>query len=371
MSEASDDEHGRAPKSADAGGRSGDARFRLSRRGWTLVFSAVLVLVFGLLGTFVRVPYVALGPGPTYDTLGKVDDSLVVAIDGQQTYPTSGELRMTTVSLNDNVTLFGALGLWASGRYALAPREEYFRPGETDEEVRRENVKQFRNSQSVAEVAALRSLGKPVKVVIKEIVSGSPADKAGLSPGDEVLAVDGKQVSEQDDVLAALADTRPGQTVSLTFRHDGEPRRTESITLGKHPDAGEKQGFVGFLPAERADVPFEVDISLEDVGGPSAGLIFALAIVDRLTEGTLVGGEQVAGTGEINAEGEVDPIGGISFKLVAAKEAGATAFLVPEKNCAEAVSAAPDGLRLIKVTDLDSARNALRGLKSDKSVPSC
>ncbi|PRX43564.1 PDZ domain-containing protein [Prauserella shujinwangii] len=351
----------------DEPGGSGDARTRLSRRGWTLVLSLVLVLVFGLLGAFVRVPYVALGPGPTYDTLGKVDGTQVVAIDGERTYPTSGELRMTTVSLNDNVTLFGALGLWASGRYALAPREEYFAPGETDEEVRRENVQQFRNSQSNAEVAALRRLGYPVQVVVQEVVSDSPADSV-LAPGDRILRIDGEKITNEDDVREALANTRPGQQVTLTFQHEGQTR-TERITLAEHPDGD--QGFVGFQPVDRADVPFEVGISLEDVGGPSAGLMFALAIVDRLTPGALAGGEHVAGTGEIDDEGSVGAIGGISFKLVAAREAGATAFLVPERNCAEAVSAAPEGLELVKVSDLDDAVTALENLSAGRPVSTC
>lgn len=332
------------------------------------MLSGALVVIFALLGAFVRVPYVALGPGPTYDTLGVIEGEQVVSIEGQRTYPTGGQLRMTTVSLNDDVTLFGALGLWVSGRFAIAPREDYFRPGESDEEVRRENIQQFRDSQSNAEVAALRKLGYPVKVVVKEVVSDSPAD-AVLAPGDEVVSVDGRSIDNEDDVVAALKDTRPGQTISITFRHDGQPARTESVELAAHPDG--PQGFVGFQPIDRADVPFEVDIALEDVGGPSAGLMFALAIVDRLTPGKLVGGENVAGTGEISEKGQVGAIGGISFKLVAAKEAGATAFLVPERNCAEASAQAPDGLRLIKVADLDGAVRALENLEAGRPVPSC
>ncbi|MBK1789264.1 YlbL family protein [Prauserella cavernicola] len=334
-----------------------------------MVFSGVLVLVFVLLGAFVRVPYVALGPGPTYDTLGEVGGEEVVSISGQRTYPTDGELRMTTVSLNDEVTLFGALGLWISGRYAVAPREDYFRPGESDEEVRKQNVQQFQDSQSNAEVAALRRLGYPVKVIVQQVVSGSPADKV-LEPGDQIVQVDGTRVANEDEVLSALSDTKPGQTVSLTFKHEGQPERTESVTLAKHPD-GEPQGFVGMQPIDRADVPFDVDISLEDVGGPSAGLMFALAIVDRLTPENLVSGEHVAGTGEIDEKGRVGAIGGISFKLVAAKEAGATAFLVPEKNCAEASAAAPDGLKLLKVGDLDDAVTSLERLRAGESTPSC
>ncbi|WP_298178004.1 PDZ domain-containing protein [Saccharomonospora sp.] len=341
---------------------------RLSRRGWTMVASGVLVLTFAVLGAFVRVPYVALGPGPTYDTLGDVDGTEVVSVDGTRTYDTDGELRMTTVSLNDNMTLFGALGMWLSGRYALAPREEYFLPGQSDEEVRQENLRQFRSSQSNAEVAALRRLGYPVQAVVEQVVEGSPAADV-LQPGDRIVRIDGKDVTDSAGVRKVLAGTRPGQTVPVTFHRDGEPERTESVTLTRHP--GGSHGFIGIQPTDRADVPFDVDVALEDVGGPSAGLIFALAIMDELTPGAMTDGRSIAGTGTIDAEGNVGEIGGISFKLVAAHEAGAEAFLVPEGNCGEAVVTAPEGLRLVRVATLDDAVNAVESLAKGRPVPSC
>jgi Lon-like protease len=343
---------------------------RLTRRGWTVALSGVLVVVFGLTGAFVRVPYVAIGPGPTFDTLGDVNGAPVIQINGEQTYPTAGELRMTTVSLNDQITLFGALGLWASGRYALAPREEYFKPGESDQQVQQDNVKQFQDSQSNAEVAALRYLKFPIKVLVQEVVSGSPADHV-LTAGDRLLNVNGKQISQEDDVRAALADTHAGQTVSITFQQGTQPARTSSMTLAPNPDPKQTQGFMGLQPIDRADVPFDVKVSLQDVGGPSAGLMFALAMVDRLTPGEMVAGEHVAGTGEIDEKGNVGAIGGISFKVVGAREAGATVFLTPAANCAEAAAADPAGLKLVKVTSLDSALTALEELKAGKPTPSC
>ncbi|MFI6028788.1 PDZ domain-containing protein [Amycolatopsis magusensis] len=347
-----------------------DHGHRLTRRGWTLVLSSALVLVFVMCGLFVRVPYVALGPGPTYDTLGQVDGIQVIEIKGHQTFPTSGELRMTTVSLTDEVSLFESLGYWVSGRYALAPREEYFKPGESDEEVKQQNVRQFQDSQSNAEVAALRKLGEPVKVLAKEVVAGSPADHV-LAAGDRLLKVNNVDITGEEKVREALAGTRPGETISITFQHEGQPARTESLTLAQNPDPARPEGFIGLQPIDRADVPYDVSITLQEVGGPSAGLMFALAIIDQLTEGELVDGEHVAGTGEITERGEVNPIGGISFKVVAAREAGATTFLVPEDNCAEAAAAAPDGLKLVKVSSLDGALTALEDLKADRPTPSC
>ncbi len=333
-----------------------------------MLASGVLVITFALVGAFVRVPYVALGPGPTYDTLGAVDGTEVIRIDGERTYPTGGELRMTTVALNDNMTLFGALGMWLSGRYALAPREEYFRPGQSEEEVRQENLRQFQDSQSNAEVAALRKLGHPVEVVVDQVVEDSPAADV-LEPGDRIVEVDGTEVADSDAVREVLGKTRPGQTVSVTFQRGDDVERTEKVTLAQHPEAS--FGFLGIQPTDNVDVPFDVEIALEDVGGPSAGLMFTLAIVDELTPGQLTGGKHIAGTGTIDAKGNVGPIGGIPFKLVAAHEAGATVFLVPEDNCGEAVAAAPEGLTLVRVATLDDAIEALEALADDRPVTTC
>jgi Lon-like protease len=339
-----------------------------------MVTSFVVVAALALIGGFVKVPYVSIGPGPTYDTLGRVDGQVVIEVDGTQTYRTNGQLRMTTVSINDEVTLFDALGKWVSGRYALAPRDEYFGPGQTQEDLERENTKMFQDSQSAAETAALRFLDKPVKVIAQEITRGAPADNV-IQPGDRLLVVNGKQIKVQEDVRAALEGTKPGQTVSITFQHGDEPEKTADVKLGKASDFTEEddrqEGFLGMTPADRADVKFETTIHLEDVGGPSAGLIFALAIVDTLTPGQMEDGRTVAGTGAIDVKGNVQAIGGIPFKLIAAKEDGATTFLVPAANCAEAKSNAPDDLELVKVETLAGAVEALNDLDEGRTPPHC
>lgn len=339
----------------------------MTRRGWTVLLSMLLVIAFGAIGVFVRIPYVALGPGPTYDVLGSSEGGTVIEIDGEKTYPTAGELRMTTVSRIDDVTLLYGLGMWVSGRYALAPRDEYFRPGETDEQVKKESVKQFKDSQSYAEVAALRKLGYPVKVLAGEIVQDSPADRS-LAVGDQLLVVNGKKVAKAEDVRNALKGTLPGQMIEMVIQHE-KTRKTVRIKLAQKEDR--EEGFIGLVATERANVPFKIDITLEDVGGPSAGLMFALAIFDQLTPGALTGGEKIAGTGTINDRGGVQRIGGIGFKLVAARDAGASTFLVPEGNCPEAVDADVEGLRLVRVATLDAAVSALEKLEQGKPAPVC
>jgi Lon-like protease len=341
--------------------------WQLSRRGWTVLLSFLIVIVLALLGGFVPVPYVALGPGPTYDTLSNVNGTQVVQVEGTQTYPTSGQLRMTTVSLKREISLFSAFGLWMSGRYALAPREEYIKPGQTEEEVQKQNVQMFQDSQSEAEVAAMRYLGHPTKVVVSQVTQGAPADKI-IEPGDRLLRVNGKPIAQQEDVFAAVQETRPGQTIEVVLQRNGQ-ERTVSLTLGKSDDR--EQGFMGLSGVDRADVPFKTTIHLQDVGGPSAGLIFSLAIVDRMTPGDLANGQPIAGTGEIDVKGTVGPIGGIGFKLVAASEDGAKTFLVPADNCAEAKADPPPGLQLVRVENLSGAVKALEDLKAGKPVPTC
>ena len=338
-----------------------------------MLLSGLLVVTFVLLGTFVRVPYVVLGPGPTFNTLGKVEGSRVVQVDGHKTYPAPGALRMVTVSFNDEVTLFGALGMWLSGRYALAPREAYFQQGETEKEFQKHSQQLFRRSQSNAELAALHQLGYPTNVFVDGVMPNTPAAseaKATFTAGEQIVAVNGTEVSSIRGLQNALSGSKAGETVSITVIHEGA-EKTMKVTLAQSPHNERPKGFIGIKLAERAAVPFEVDITLEEVGGPSAGMMFSLAIVDRLTEGSLTGGRAIAGTGTIDPNGQIGRIGGISFKLVAAKEAGATAFLVPADNCAAAVKTAPEGLKLIKVDTLDDAVNALNDLSAGRPVPTC
>lgn len=341
----------------------------MTRRTWTLLTSVVLVVAFGLLGAFVRVPYVALGPGPTHDTLGEHDGKQLVRIEGEKTFPTSGHLNMTTVSLTDQLTAFGALALWISGDHALAPRELYFPPDKTEKQIQRQNTRAFRDSQTTAETAALGYLGYPTKVIAEEIVADSPADGV-IEPGDELMSADGEPVTNPTTLTDALRDTRPGDRVRVRLRHGDQPPRVVTVRLAERPD-DQPQGFLGVQPAARPDVNFDVDISLPNVGGPSAGLLFSLAIVDKLTPGQLTGGKFVAGTGEIDGTGKIGRIGGIGFKMVKARAAGATYFLTPKGNCAAAKAQTPEGLRLVKVGSLGDAVNALKAIKAGKTPPRC
>jgi PDZ domain-containing protein len=340
----------------------------VSRRTWTLLVSLGLAMALGLLGALATVPYVALRPGPTFDTLGVVAGRTVVNIKGTQTYPTSGHLNMTTVSVVDNVTLYGALTLWISGRSALVPRDEIFPPELSARQIQQQNQQQFRDSEANAKAAALRYLGYPIKVVVGQVVPNS-ASSGKLVDGDRLLTVDGAEIRSAQQVIDRLADSHPGRLVQLRFQRGDVPPQEIVITLGAGAQPG--RGYLGIGLTERPDVKFDVTITLADIGGPSAGLMFALAIVDKLTPGALAGDTFVAGTGEIVPEGQVGPIGGISLKMIRAREAGASVFLVPAGNCPEALQRAPGGLRLVRVSTLADAVHALDEIRGGQQPPSC
>ena len=329
--------------------------------------SVTFTMVLGVLGGVATVPYVALGPGPTFDALGQVDGTTVVKIEGERTYPTTGQLNMTTVSVVDGVTLFGALGFWLSGRNALVPRDGIFPPEQTAEEAQQRNAALFQDSETSAETAALRYLGYPSPVV--ETVADDGAARNSLQPGDELVRIDGSAVGSTQEVLDALSGRASGERIEVAYRRGDLPGEVVTITLLPGPDPG--RGYLGITVTDHPDVDFEIMISLADVGGPSAGLIFAMSIVDKLTPGPLTGGRFVAGTGQITPTGEVQPIGGIPFKMLEAKEAGAAVFLVPAENCAEAAGNAPEGLRLVKVASLDDAVRGLTALQAGMEPAGC
>jgi PDZ domain-containing protein len=185
--------------------------------------------------------------------------------------------------------------------------------------------------------------------------------------GDELVAVSGRAVDSPVAVAEALTATTPGQSVTITYKRDGQQRDAQ-VVLGSSPDR--PQGLLGVRPGVEPRAG-DIKISLGDIGGPSAGLMFALAVVDKLTPGELTGGRFVAGTGTITQDGGVGPIGGIPFKMRAARDAGATAFLVPADNCAEAKANAPDGLQLLRVGDLDDAVAGLDALRTDRPAAAC
>jgi PDZ domain-containing protein len=330
----------------------------------------VLAVGLAVTGSVQTVNYVALGPGPSINTLGSSDGTEVLAISGAKTYPTDGSLALTTVSVQDKITLFQALAGWLSPRKAVIPREIVLPPDKSDNERQQENQQEMQQSQDDATTAALRELGYPAttSVVVSTVKNGAPAD-GKLKPADVLRTVDGTAVTDAASVGRLVRRHQPGEVVTIGYLRDGKPG-TVAITTGISTDKPAR-AIVGITPAESSTFPVKVNISLANIGGPSAGLMFALGIIDKLGPESLTGGRRIAGTGEITPDGKVGPIGGIAEKMIGAKDRGATVFLAPADNCDEAKSTKPDGITLIKVSTLKGALAALATLRSGGTPPSC
>lgn len=342
----------------------------MTRRALTLLLAAALALVLAIGGAVQTVPYVVLSPGPSFDTLGTVGKTPVLTITGRKTYPTDGTLSLTTVSVLDDVTLAQALVAWFDGSEAVVPRELLYPPDQDRKETETENTQQMQQSHDDATAAALRAVGLPVttRVSIGEIVAGQPAE-GRLVVGDVLVTVGGKPVADVQRLRTLLNEQPPGSRVDVVVLRKGVRRTVHLTTVAAADDP--RRAVIGVSARETSSFPVKVDIQLKDVGGPSAGLMFALGIVDKLQPGSLTGGRKVAGTGEITSDGTIVAIGGISQKMRGAQEAGASVFLVPDKNCEEARRTRPDGLLLLRVKTLKGAIAALGQVSSGGSAPTC
>lgn len=333
-----------------------------------MAVALVPILVFGALMAAVTVPFVSLGPGPTFNTLGEYDGKQVVDIKGTEVKPTSGNLNMTTVSQRDELTLGQALAMWVSGNEQLVPRDLVYPPDKSREDVDKDNDEEFKDSEDSAEYAALGFLKYAPAVTVAAVNDSGPA-KDKLQAGDAIDAVDGKPTATLDEFTTLLKATKPGQQVVLDYRRKNAPAGTTTVTLGSNPDRD--YGYLGVSVLDAPWAPFSIDFNLANIGGPSAGLMFSLAVVDKLTTGDLNDSKFVAGTGTISPDGAVGAIGGITHKMSAARDAGATVFLVPADNCDEAVTEQQDGMRLVKVDTLGTAVDALHALSTGADAPHC
>ncbi len=342
-----------------------------TRRQLTLLIAAAGIAVAVVVALLLPVPYVILSPGPTLNTLGTQSGKPLIVISGHPSYPTNGHLNMVTVSYqggpSDGFNLFTALQAWLSPHQAVVPEQELFGPDLTQQQVTRQDTQQMASSQELAQAAALCQLRIPFDVIdtVAQVEPGTPA--AGvLKRGDVIVAVDGKKLTCRADAGTLIRARKPGAPVRLTVDRHGAIRQFVLKTTGDRGNA-----VVGVSVSETYKFPFQVKINIGNIGGPSAGLMFALGIMDKLTPSGLTGGRFIAGTGEISANGVVSPIGGIQQKMAGARAAGATVFLTPAANCPDAAGAVPRGMRLIKVSTLAGAVRDLKALRTGGSEPSC
>src|SRR6516162_11755737 len=321
----------------------------MSRRSLTLLIASVGTAVAIAVSVLVPVPYVILGPGPTLNTLGK--DSAgrpLITISGHAVYPTNGHLNLVTVSYQgcagNRFNIFTALVAWLNPHQAVVPEGEICPAGQTQKQTQEQDTQEMTSSQQTATAAALTQLHIPysTEVVVVLPERGYPAYGV-LKAGDVITAVDGQPVTGQASLTKLISAHPAGSTLTLTITRDGQSHQVQVGTRqsGGHP-------VMGVQITQEYKFPFQVTISVGDIGGPSAGMMFALGIIDKLTKLSLTSGRFIAGTGEITASGQVQPIGGIQQKMVGARNAGATSILTPAANCADAKGAVPAGLRLVK-----------------------
>jgi Lon-like protease len=360
----------------------------MNQRVLATILAGLLVASLAVVALIVPLPYTTYGPGPTIDVLSDPGGKEIIQIPGQQTYRDDGQLRMTTVSVtpkDSNLNLFEVMRYWVDPSDAVYPKKAVYPDDKTADEVRDEGQVQMVSSQDTAIAVALQALGKPVTPALEVLLidEGSPADGA-LAVRDRFTKVDGTPLSSDvekasEELRAAIKATPPGGQVTFTVLRDGQeidvpvtPEPPSStlfglVTVTSSPQVGIQlgQGFV---------FPFDVSVTIDPrIGGPSAGLMFSLAIYDTLTPGSLTGGGPVAGTGEIAADGTVGAIGGIQQKIVGAREAGAQLFLVPSENCEDAQGARNEDMRLVKVTKFDDAKSSIQAWAEDHDakLPSC
>jgi PDZ domain-containing protein len=343
-----------------------------------------LVTTLGLLiviAASIPVPYVLLEPGPVFNTLGSDSGKPIIKIAGTKTYPTTGELNMTTVSESggpeEGINLFQATWGWLNPDATVLPREALYDEGTTQEEDFQAASEDFSTSQSNAIAAALRYLDKPVhtELTITSISYGAPAD-GKLHAGDHILSVDGYAATSPARVVQIIRSQKIGTTHAFVVDRANKGT-TVKVKSAAHPDDPttkideRKTPYVGIGVGYFYRADFTINFGLEDVGGPSAGGMFALALIDKLTPGPLTDGKIIAGTGTMSPTGKVGPIGGIQHKLLGASKAGAKLFLAPRSNCDEVVGHIPAGLTVVPVSTLGQAVAAINGFNAGNKLPQC
>jgi PDZ domain-containing protein len=340
------------------------------RRSWgvTLLIGSVMLAVVCAAAPSA---YAIEQPGPWFDTLGTVSipassgtttDSSglktkvpLISIAGTQTYPTTGELDLLTVSVRGSQqstpSWLDVMPAWFDASKAVVPVDALYPKGETTEQRNAQNAVQMVNSQQDAIAAALTHLGYAVAagVSVEAFSPTSPAEGV-LQVGDIITAFAGTQVDSVDELRQAIKASGAGTPATVVFLRAGTPSEA-TVT----PITSGDSVVIGISAKAHYSFPFEVTIRLDDVGGPSAGMMFALGIIDKLTPEDLTQGYHFAGTGTIDAAGDVGPIGGIRQKLYGARNSGASYFLAPASNCSEVVGHIPDGLTVFSVETLDQA----------------
>ena len=338
----------------------------------TKVFVNVLMLAAFVLPA----PFVILSPGDPQNILGSA-----ITISGTKVYPTTGKLSVTSVMVTDPdsyMTGFDVLYGWVDKTRAVIPRSEVYPEGETAEQAVEEGAAEMSGSQINATAAALAYLGykSASKIVVLDINKSSNAYKT-IEVLDQLVSIDDRKVKSSSELIAYLGDKKPGDLVTIKVIRAGLGELIKQVKLSARED---DSAFIGINIEEQFDFPFDVKIKLEETGGPSGGLIFALGVVEKLTPANLVRSRNIAGTGTITTDGRVGPIGGIAEKIIGAQADGVEIFLTPTENCMDiknlkALATEKSGksgkvMKIVPVATLAEAISLLE-LPDNAKFPSC
>ncbi|GAB3487446.1 YlbL family protein [Nocardiopsis coralliicola] len=352
------------------------------RRVNALVAAVVALAALSAGAVFLPVPYLVSSPGLALNTLGdNSEDEPVIHIEGTDEYRHDGSLSMVTVQYaggpGRRLSILEVVSAWFSPTQAVLPEAALYPPDQTVEEVNESQTLEMDDSQTTATAAALNELGVDFTLhpVVAGVEKGVPA--AGeLEAGDVIREVDGERVNGKTEAAEAVGEREPGDTVELTVVRgavDPEDPQGGEVDLSgpeetielKTEEGDEGKAVVGILIADDPEFPFDVQFQVGEIGGPSAGMMFALGIMDRLDPEGLTGGANVAGTGTIDSEGTVGGVSGVAQKMVSARDQGADYFLVAEESCSQTFeSAAAGDIEVLKAAELSDAVTALETVRS-------
>jgi PDZ domain-containing protein len=365
-----------------AGAQPTQVRERSSNRSRTLGISSIVVFLVlaGLM--IVPAPYVIKSPGPTHDTLGSANAQDLITVNDSQTYEATGQLRLTTVGVSGGpgypVNFGQVLRGWFAKDSAVQPREAVYPENVTQEQIEQMNQAEMATSQEQATYSALKLLGYDVKtrLNVSMTLEGSPFE-GQLEEGDVLSTLNGSTITSYEDLISLLDTIPAGSDVTLGYieadQVDSETPEIHEISAASAANEDGTGSRLGIALNLDFDFPVSVDITIDRIGGPSAGMMFALGMIERLTEGDQTNGQIIAGTGTMDTSGDVGSIGGIQQKLYGAVRDGATHFLAPIDNCDEVIGHVPDGLRVVAVATLDEAWDAVQkiGVGDDEDLPTC
>ena len=339
--------------------------------GWLLSITLVGGVAFL---TIAPTPYLVEQPGPVYNLFSKISGKPVISISGRKSYKTSGSLNMLTVTLQGNSTKgaswfeVGLAKLDESKK--ILKITDIYPPGWNDEKLNEESDVMMLDAQANAKAAALNLLGIPYdSYQAVTFVDLKGAAGKVLKAGDKVVTIQGQPVTDLDQIKSLVQATKGKKPVVLDII-----RGTKKMTVQVTPQLVDGDWRIGVYISAVPEFPFKIDIQVGNVGGPSGGQMLALAIYDQLTPGALTGGKNIAGTGTVDPEGNIGPIGGIVQKMYGTDRAAIKWFFAPSSNCDEVIGHIPDGLSVVKVSTLQDSLAALKVISSGgdaTKLPTC